>query len=452
MLQLINQKLKGCLYWIIIITIPIMLLTSIHYLFILNVDDDSLDSQTVIKVGNINISKEVYQNALKNNLSYNANDLETSKKIILEELTAHELLKQDAQNSHVYITPLMLVESIFSNSNFHENGKYSESRFNKIAKYNGGPTVIKSFFVNNMLASSIINVLKQSQFILNNERKKIKDLSSELREIKYYSFNINDYKSKIYIDDNILKNYYNKNKQKFCIPEQVVISYTRIYAKNFIDNTHFDRIINNNIKNSTFNELIKKYKLKIYTSKPISRGEKYNTKITNNIKELQQEIFENHKTEGIIYENKNQGFIYFVDQIIPSRILRFFEIKDKIKQIYLDEESEKISKNNAKNILKILKLDQKPPSSLLLKYLKISKSDINTTLKYKVFNSNLNEYYMFKYNNNYLVFKVTNIITEQKNLSNLMIDTLYNYIEISDYINSLQQNNSVKINYKIINE
>ena len=167
------------------------------------------------------------------------NDAGNSKQLqqkILQQLVNQALLRQDAQNSSIHITPQTLSDAIFSDPAFQDNGEYSAQRFDQIAKYNGGSAAIKSIFVNNLLAASIMKAIGQSQLVLNNEHKAFKNLWGQARKIGYYRFNFDDYKSSIKINEAQLKAYYNKHQSMFHMPEQAIVSYVLLASKDFIDN------------------------------------------------------------------------------------------------------------------------------------------------------------------------------------------------------------------------
>ena len=160
MLQLINDKLKGWVTWIIIIAVSLVfVLTGISYFFVSGAG--GLASETVAKVGEIDISKKAYQNVLQQNARNNAGNSTQLQQKVLQQLINQALLRQDAENAGIHITPQMLSDAIFSDPTFQDNGEYSAQRFDQIAKYNGGPAVIKAFFVNNLLATSIIKAIEE---------------------------------------------------------------------------------------------------------------------------------------------------------------------------------------------------------------------------------------------------------------------------------------------------
>ena len=579
MLQLINDKLKGWVTWIIIIAVSLVfVLTGISYFFVSGAGD--LASETVAKVGEIDISKKAYQNVLQQNVRNNAGNSTRLQQKVLQQLINQALLRQDAENAGIHITPKMLSAAIFSDPTFQDNGEYSAQRFDQIAKYNGGSAVIKAFFVNNLLATSIIKAIEQSQFILESENKTFKDLLNQSRQINYYRFKLDDYESDIKTNDDQLKTYYDQHQSMFHQPEQAIVSYVPLSSKDFIDNTpispskiqeyytrnqsvlmtaeqrqgqlikikkdakdkqsiintlkadlplsasqqnevtvtpipsmtvdqaktysdfklfaltkvlstaeitqneyvqlskiipakemslneatpviekilrnrtgveHFNMLMTS-ITNNSFEQLVKQHKLQVKTSKAFSNGEN-DDGIEGNFK-LRQAVFEHQKPEGFIVEDQSTGFIYKLDKIIPTRVLDFKEVKDKVKQAYVAEQSDKIAKENAEALQKTLTSGKTPQTSLKLEQKTISRSEygIDQAFKNAVFRAGLNEYQVVKNGHAYWVFAVAELTPGQKNIPSSTLENFYTSIETFDYINALREEIPVQINHQLIDE
>ena len=579
MLQFINDKLKGWVTWIIIIAVSLVfVLTGISYFFVSGAG--GLASETVAKVGEIDISKKAYQNVLQQNVRNNAGNSTQLQQKVLQQLINQALLRQDAENAGIHITPQMLSDAIFSDPTFQDNGEYSAQRFDQIAKYNGGSAAIKSFFVNNLLATSIIKAIGQSQFVLNSENKTFKDLLNQSRQINYYRFKFDDYTSNIKVNDAQLKAYYEEHQSMFHQPEQAIVSYVTLSAKDFIDNTpissskiqeyytrnqsvlmtteqrqgqlikikkdakdkqsiintlkadlplsasqqnevtvtpipamtvdqaktysdfklfaltkvlstaeitqneyvqmtkiipakamsldeatpviekilrnrtgveHFNMLMTS-ITNNSFEQLVKQHKLQVKTSKAFSNGENGDG-IEGNFK-LQQAIFEHQKPEGFIAEDQSTGFIYKLDKTISARVLDFKEVKDKVKQAYVAQQSDKIAKEHAEKLQQTLKAGKTPKGSPKLEQKTISRAEygIDQAFKNSVFRAGLNAYQVVKNGHAYWVFAVTELTPGQRNMPNSMLENFYTSIETFDYINALHTEIPVQINHQLIDE
>ena len=578
MLQLINDKFKVFITLIIIITLILaFLLTGIGYFFVSGIDN-SPAREILAKVGKADILRKNYQKVLEQNLNNHSMNAPQLRQKILQKLINNALLRQDSKNSGIYITSEMLSEAIFFEPIFQENGKYSVQRFYNVAYHNGGSATVTSYFLDNLLATSVIKVIKESQFILESEVKAFNDLFNQSRKISYYCFEFN---LDIVVDDEQLKTYYDAHESNFHESKQAIISYVPLSSKNFIDsnpiscnkikeyyfynksmlvtkeqrqgqviriNKHaknkksiISRLITNlpltrsqqhevtfipltsitvnqaktygdfklftlnkllsvekitedkyiqftnvipankmslnesqpviekilrnrkgvenfnilmsRVTNDGFEKLVQEYKLStgIKTSNAFSNGEN-STGIEGNFN-LQQAIFRKNKSEGFIFEDQFTGFIYKLNKIIPSRVADVMEIKDKVKQSYVTQQSDQSAKEKAEKFQQALK------SGIIFKGLpkmqkkNISRLDygIDEALKKEIFCAGLNNYQIIKNRHAYWLVAVTESIPgRQKNVRNSMMDNFYTSITMLDYISALYLKTPVQLNYRLI--
>ena len=562
---------------IIIILSLVFLFTGIGYFFVSGMDNSSA-KEILAKVGKIDILKKTYEKVLEQSINnYNMNAPRLQQKF-LQKLINNSLLRQDSKNSGVYITSEMLSEAIFFEPTFQKNGKYSAQRFYNIAQHNGGSAMVTSYFLDNLLATSIIEAIKKSQFILESEGKAFNDLFNQSRKVNYYCFEFN---LNIAVDNDELKTYYDAHQSNFHEPKKAIIAYIPLSSKNFIDNNpiscnsikeyysynrsmlvkkeqrqgqlirinkyaknkkniinrlvtnlpltrsqqievtfmpltsitinqaktyidfklfalnkllsvakitedkyiqftnvipankislneshpviekilknrkgveHFN-ILMSRIANDGFEGLVKEYKLStgIKISNTFSNGED-STGIEGNFN-LQQDIFKRNKSEGFIFEDQCTGFIYKLNKIIPARFPGIIDIKDKVKQAYVIQQSDQSAKE------KVEKFQQALKSGLIFTGLpkmqkkNISRLDygIDQTLKKEIFCAGLNNYQIIKNGHTYWLVAVTELIPgRQKNVHNSMMDNFYISITMLDYISALYLKIPVQLNYQLI--
>ena len=238
MLQSINDKFKGWITWIIIITVSaVFILTGISYFFVSGV----VSPNFVAKVGNAEISQNSYQKGLSQNMQVQPLvNQKTLQQQTLDQLVDQKLLQQDAASSNIVITNSAVLSAIFQNSAFTENSEYSAKRFDEIAKLYGGGANIKALFETDLLTSSIVKPLMQSQFVLTNEQKSLGALMGQKREITYYEFPAKIYENKVIPTEKELENYYDKHKSDYAQIEQVVVSYVKLSSQDFVSNSPVD--------------------------------------------------------------------------------------------------------------------------------------------------------------------------------------------------------------------
>ncbi len=234
MLQLINDKFKGWVTWIIIVVVSaVFILTGISYFFV----SSGVSPQAVAKVGDIQVSQNTYQQMLTQNMQSepSANSKALQQKT-LQQLVDQSLLQQDATASHIMVTESAISAAIFQNPAFIENGQYSAKRFDEIAKLYGGAVPIKSMIANSLLTSSIVSPIMQTQFVLKDEIQAVSALMGQKREIKYYSFAAKDFSKDVQISDEALQAYYHENSTAYQKSKEAIVSYVELTSKDFISN------------------------------------------------------------------------------------------------------------------------------------------------------------------------------------------------------------------------
>ena len=231
MLQSINDKLKGWITWTIIIAVSgVFVFTGISYFFV----SGGVSPQAVAKVGAVQISQNTYQQMLAQNMQTQGGNSEEVQQRTLQQLVDQSLLQQDAQASNIVITQAAINSAIFSNPAFMDNGKYSATKFDEIAKYYGSPGAIKSLIASNLITSSIVNPIMQTQFSLQDELKQLESLSGQKRRVSYYAFDQKDYEGQVKVDDKVLKAYYDKHVSDYHQSQQAIVSYVKLSSKDFM--------------------------------------------------------------------------------------------------------------------------------------------------------------------------------------------------------------------------
>ena len=232
MLQSINDKFKGWITWIIIIAVSaVFVLTGISYFFV----SSGVSLQAVAKVGDVQISQKSYQQALSQNMQVEPSfDQRTVQQKTLDQVVNQALLQQDAKSSDITITESAVLNAIFQNPAFVENGQYSAKYFDKLAKLYGGSDNIKALIANSLLTSSIVTPLLQSEFVLIDEQKALSELMGQKRKIVYYSFAAKDYTNKIKPKEKMLQAYYDEHKVEYDKIEQAVVSYVKLFSQDFV--------------------------------------------------------------------------------------------------------------------------------------------------------------------------------------------------------------------------
>ncbi len=211
----------------------------------------SKSSNTAITVGNIKISQQKYRRIYNNyyktysklfGSSFNKDMLKKIgfKKQIEDRLINQAILQVEAKKNGMKVSDVAVALEIESNPSFFQAGKFNENVYN--AFLNANNVTKKKYEAsvrNNLLMRQEAQKLVGNIHISNDKVKEDYLSVYGKRSYKYFIIDASKYKNKIRVSQNDLENFYKQNREKFRIPQKVVIKYIKINIK---DTLRFTKI------------------------------------------------------------------------------------------------------------------------------------------------------------------------------------------------------------------
>ena len=267
------------------------------------------NTNSLAKVNNENISTEdfidhinelnINQNLIKDRLEDNI--LEE----VLSRLISNKLIELEIKEANLVISDKILAEKIKTNSNFlDENLNFSRTKYEKFLLSNNlTASRFEKNFKENEFQEELFNYLgggiKSPNFLVNNSYEE------ETKKINIEFINLeNIYSKKENINNDDVKNYINKNKEKLK-KDYIDFSYSKVTPKDLIGLdeyndeffTKIDEIESKLLNNVSFKDTIQTYDLKSISKNnfiPQSDKETIETKIYN---------LRNNEKSGVIDES-----------------------------------------------------------------------------------------------------------------------------------------------------
>ena len=275
--------------------------------------------------------------------------------IILNGLISEKIYEKFAEDLKIKINDKSLAFFIKNDKNFKdESGNFSRVEYEKYLLINNlNPKTVEDFYKRELIKKISIEVFING--INDSEYHKLKLKNDFLKQvgIKYYNLNILNKVSEKEINE-----YFNKNKDKFSLGEMRSGKYANLNYNNLgfkEENDVYYQTINNIendlINNLNFNDIIKKYRLKIQPIEKINKNGLNQKRIKSTKSFFSNAIFElneNFNTE--IFDVNGTKYLINLDNIEKKRILKIDgQIKKEIKKIINLQKNKQLSKKITKS-------------------------------------------------------------------------------------------------------
>ncbi|MGZ8252387.1 MAG: SurA N-terminal domain-containing protein [Methylophilaceae bacterium] len=240
MLELIRERSKGWLAKAILalITIPFALFGIDAYL------RDAGSSAPIAKVNGEVISVQEYGNALqslRNKLqSQGQKDLSMLenpevKESVLDRLIATRLVNSEVKHAKFRISDEQLSKYILNLPEFQENGQFSQQQYDSLLQQNHlSPSKFENSIRTDLLAQQAREGLATLAYLPQSLAEKALKVEHQQREVSIAEVKTADFISQVKIDPVQVKAYYETNKDKFRVPEQVKLEFVLMSANSLI--------------------------------------------------------------------------------------------------------------------------------------------------------------------------------------------------------------------------
>ena len=178
---------------------------------------------------NIDLERRRLLAQMQDNVDASLLDEARLKGPVLESLIDRKLLRQVAERSGFRIGDAMLNQLIVDNESFHENGVFSQARFQGILASNGmSPAQFKDLMREEMLISQVTNGLEVSEFVTDAEMGDVARLTQQTLDVRYFSVPVKGAETDVEVPDDRVAAYYEENKSEFRTEETLQVEYLEL--------------------------------------------------------------------------------------------------------------------------------------------------------------------------------------------------------------------------------
>ena len=155
------------------------------------------------------------------------------KQQLIQNLILENLITQEAERVGIVVTPVELRKLIESFPAFHnEEGKFDPDAYVRMIKaQRNTPGNFEAELRNNMLMNKLRADVTAGAFVPEAEVRDLFRYEGERRILEYVFYPLEDYTSKVTVDDAQIKDYYEANQASFTVPPQADVEYLLIGAE-----------------------------------------------------------------------------------------------------------------------------------------------------------------------------------------------------------------------------
>lgn len=148
---------------------------------------------------------------------------------VLESLIDRTLLRQVAERSGFRVGEAMLNQLIIDNESFHENGVFSQARFQGILASNGmSPAQFKDLMREDIMISQVTNGLEVSEFATDVELGNVAQLTQQTLDVQYFSVPVEGAGAGVEVPADRIAAYFEENKSEFLTEETLQVEYLEL--------------------------------------------------------------------------------------------------------------------------------------------------------------------------------------------------------------------------------
>jgi peptidyl-prolyl cis-trans isomerase D len=194
--------------------------------------------QTVAKVGDKEISKTEFlknfvpqQRNLQQQLGteYSTDIENILKQTVIDQMVNSQILFQYAQNYGYVSTPKEVQTNIAKNEVFYKDGKFDVDQYKKILRLNGySVQEYEASQFQQLTQEQLRSNIEKSAFVTDFERENITSLLNQERKFDYLEIPVKDFSDQVSISDSMLKDYFDKNQDRFIKPMKVSVDFVEL--------------------------------------------------------------------------------------------------------------------------------------------------------------------------------------------------------------------------------
>ncbi|HSI23891.1 MAG TPA: SurA N-terminal domain-containing protein [Methylophilaceae bacterium] len=154
---------------------------------------------------------------------------------VLDKLVVSRLLNAEVRDRNFALSDESLSNFIIGLPEFQQNGKFSQELYDEVLKQNNmSPSQFEARMRAELLVQQARDGVAAAAFVPSSLFDKVMQVEHQQREISIATINADAFLDKVKVEPAQIKDYYEKNKEKFRVPEQVKIEYVMFSANNLI--------------------------------------------------------------------------------------------------------------------------------------------------------------------------------------------------------------------------
>lgn len=237
MLQSIRDRTQTWIAWVVVgmIIVPFALWGIHEYI-------GDTDKSTAATVNGVDISLTHYEQATRDQLQQlrtNLNNADLSKfdaiikENVLNQLIQRELLFQTAARLKMTISNTVLSDFIHNIPTFHQQGKFSPTRYEQLLKAQGiTPAHFEQDLRRDLLLAQLESGITESTLITPHEKQHFNRLEKQQRLISYIQISTPALAEKFTVSDEEIQTHYQHNQKEYFSPEKVSVNYVMLTPEN----------------------------------------------------------------------------------------------------------------------------------------------------------------------------------------------------------------------------
>ncbi|MCX8519516.1 MAG: SurA N-terminal domain-containing protein, partial [Methylophilaceae bacterium] len=163
------------------------------------------------------------------------------KRLVLNRLVDERLLAQSLQHSGLVMSDAELSRTILQMKEFQKNGQFSQELYDQTLQQNGlTPSKFEARLRRDLLLSELqgglVNLAQSTQ----TQQQTSQDLLLQKREVSIASIKASDFLTAAQVGESEVQAFYDKNHEKFSVPEQVKIEFLLLSVNEFLPQVKVD--------------------------------------------------------------------------------------------------------------------------------------------------------------------------------------------------------------------
>jgi len=148
---------------------------------------------------------------------------------VLDSLIERNLLRQLAEQAGFRVGDAMINQVIVDDETFHDNGVFSQGRFQGILASNGmSPALFKQLLAEEIVITQLMSGVAASEFVTDSELRDIARITQQALDVRYLTLPVAGYSGDTEVPESRIAEYYETNKSDFQTLEVVRLEYLEL--------------------------------------------------------------------------------------------------------------------------------------------------------------------------------------------------------------------------------